>query len=156
MSRAHPNPIVAEAYTRRLEQARDTGDDPDLRNRIREGYKSRCDGREPYDWQLNATEAVMRGIDTTVVAGTGAGKSEPFIMPTLAGSTRTTVIISPLKNLEEDQVRDIAYLKSSVLKWIQQSRFEKLNIKVVVVNADTMKNQPRLKEVRLRCSSSVR
>ena len=105
MPSAHPNPVVAEVYTRRLEQARETGDNADLRDRIREGYKSRCDGREPYDWQLNVAEAVMRGLDTTVVAGTGAGKSEPFIMPTLAGSTRTTVIISPLKNLEEDQVR---------------------------------------------------
>jgi ATP-dependent helicase YprA (DUF1998 family) len=31
-------------------------------------------GRIPYEWQLDAAEALILGLDCVVVAGTGAGK----------------------------------------------------------------------------------
>jgi ATP-dependent helicase YprA (DUF1998 family) len=40
-------------------------------------------GRIPYDWQLDAAEALILGLDCVVVAGTGAGKTIPFMLPLL-------------------------------------------------------------------------
>ncbi|PCH42383.1 acetyl-CoA synthetase-like protein [Wolfiporia cocos MD-104 SS10] len=63
----------------------------------------------PYDWQLDVTEALLLGLDTIVIAGTGAGKTMPFSMPFLLEENREKiiVIISPLDQLEEDQVSDM-------------------------------------------------
>ena len=32
-------------------------------------------GNNPYDWQLNVTEAIILGLDSIVIAGTGSGKT---------------------------------------------------------------------------------
>ena len=37
----------------------------------------------PYSWQLDVTEAIFLGLDPVVIAGTGAGKTMPFMMPLL-------------------------------------------------------------------------
>src|SRR5712691_5369431 len=39
------------------------------------------DGRIPYDWQLDAAEALVLGLDCVMIAGTGAGKTIPFMLP---------------------------------------------------------------------------
>ncbi|KAF8577684.1 hypothetical protein K439DRAFT_1297543, partial [Ramaria rubella] len=59
----------------------------------------------PYPWQLDVGEALTLGLDCAVIAGTGASKTLPFIMPILADSTKsnTVLVISPLNVLEEDQ-----------------------------------------------------
>ncbi|PSS06546.1 hypothetical protein PHLCEN_2v3676 [Hermanssonia centrifuga] len=69
--------------------------------------KDRCDGKTPYDWQLDVTEAVLLGLDSIVVAGTGAGKTMPFVMPLLADTTgkKKIIIVSPLDALERDQAQ---------------------------------------------------
>jgi ATP-dependent helicase YprA (DUF1998 family) len=46
------------------------------------------------------------GLDSIVIAGTGSGKTMPFMMPLLMDPTKKIIIISPLKVLQLDQVRD--------------------------------------------------
>jgi bloom syndrome protein len=41
-----------------------------------------------------------------VIAGTGSGKTMPFMMLLLMDPTKKIIIISPLKVLQLDQVRD--------------------------------------------------
>jgi len=36
-----------------------------------------------WQWQLDVTEAILLGLDSVVMAGTGAGKTMPFMMPLL-------------------------------------------------------------------------
>ncbi|EMD34592.1 hypothetical protein CERSUDRAFT_75551 [Gelatoporia subvermispora B] len=47
----------------------------ETRQRMADGFRDECDGKEPYTWQLDAAEAVLLGLDCLVVAGTGAGKT---------------------------------------------------------------------------------
>ena len=63
------------------------------------------DGRIPYDWQLDAAESLILGLDC-VIAGTGAGKTIPFVLPLFAQDSRDklVLIISPLNALKTDQV----------------------------------------------------
>ena len=42
-------------------------------------------GRILYDWQLDAAKALILGLDCVVVAGTGAGKTIPFMLPLCYG-----------------------------------------------------------------------
>lgn len=89
----------------------------ETRQRMADGFRDACDGKEPYTWQLDAAEAVLLGLDCLVVAGTGAGKTYPFVMPLLADSTKSkkVIIISPLNDLEADQVRHICNASRHVL-----------------------------------------
>ena len=63
-------------------------------------------GKTPYDWQLDVTEAILLGLDSMVIAGTGSGKTIPFMLPLLAHPEKMVIIISPLKVLQRDQVCD--------------------------------------------------
>lgn len=36
---------------------------------------------KPYDWQIDVAEALVLGLDATVIAGTGSGKKLPWAMP---------------------------------------------------------------------------
>lgn len=71
----------------------------DINSLFREGF-----GKDPYDWQLDVTEAILLGLDSVVIAGTGAGKTMPFMMPLLLDKKKKAIIVSPLKVLQEDQV----------------------------------------------------
>jgi ATP-dependent helicase YprA (DUF1998 family) len=73
---------------------------------ITSAFKNAFDGLEPYNWQLDICEALLLGLDCIVIAGTGAGKTMPFIMPLLVDPTnkKMVIIISPLNALEHDQV----------------------------------------------------
>jgi ATP-dependent helicase YprA (DUF1998 family) len=66
-------------------------------------------GTDPYSWQLDVTEAILLGLDSVVIAGTGAGKTMPFMMPLLLDKKKRVIIISPLKVLQEDQVSSCLY-----------------------------------------------
>ncbi|KAJ3766134.1 hypothetical protein FB446DRAFT_654236, partial [Lentinula raphanica] len=55
--------------------------------------------------QLDTAEALLLGLDCSVIAGTGAGKTMPFVMPLLIEPTKHVIIISPLNALEEDQAK---------------------------------------------------
>ena len=73
------------------------------RSTITRLFKARS-GKTPYDWQLDVAEAILLGLDSTVIAGTGSGKTIPFMLPLLAHPEKITIIISPLKVLQRDQV----------------------------------------------------
>ncbi|KAJ3483954.1 hypothetical protein NLJ89_g12020 [Agrocybe chaxingu] len=78
-------------------------------------------GADPRDWQLDVAEAILLGLDSVVIAGTGAGKTIPFMLPLLLDEKKKVVVISPLKVLQEDQA----------------DRFKKLKLAAVAVNGDT-------------------
>ena len=63
-----------------------------------------AEGYAPHEWQLDVVEALYLGIDTIVIAGTGAGKTLPFVLSHLVIKDKTSIIISPLNALEENQV----------------------------------------------------
>jgi ATP-dependent helicase YprA (DUF1998 family) len=69
-------------------------------------FKKAFNGLKPYDWQLDVTEAILLGLDCAAIAGTGSGKTMPFLMPLLVDKTKKkmVIVISPLNDLEEDQV----------------------------------------------------
>jgi bloom syndrome protein len=56
-------------------------------------------GSNPYEWQLDVTEAILLGLDSVVIAGTSSGKTIPFMLPLLLDDKKKIVIISPLKVL---------------------------------------------------------
>jgi ATP-dependent helicase YprA (DUF1998 family) len=64
------------------------------------------DGRLPYDWQLDAAESLVLGLDCVVIAGTGAEKTISFALPLFMHDSwdKLVLIISPLNALETDQV----------------------------------------------------
>jgi ATP-dependent helicase YprA (DUF1998 family) len=76
------------------------------REEIRKSFKTAFNGKDPYDWQVDICEALLLGVDCIVIAGTGAGKMMPFVMPLLMDKTlrKFAVVILPLNELENDQV----------------------------------------------------
>ncbi|KAF5314200.1 hypothetical protein D9758_018840 [Tetrapyrgos nigripes] len=76
------------------------------RTLLHEEFKKRLPGMEPYEWQLDVSEALFLGLDCTVIAGTGSGKTMPFVMLLFAAKDKDMVIIiSPLNALEAQDVR---------------------------------------------------
>jgi len=65
-----------------------------------------CPTITPYDWQLDLAEALILGLDATVIAGTGSGKTLPWALPLLLEQNRDKIclVISPLNELEADHV----------------------------------------------------
>ncbi|KAI0688349.1 hypothetical protein BC835DRAFT_1284786, partial [Cytidiella melzeri] len=75
------------------------------RSRVRHEIGARCHGRVPYWYQEDVAEAFHLELDVAIVAGTGFGKTLPFVMPLLVEESGSKVIIvSPLNALERDQV----------------------------------------------------
>ena len=72
-------------------------------------FYERTNGLKPYEWQLDVAEALILGLDCLLIAGTGAGKSMPFVMPLFILPDKMVIIISPLNTLEEDQVHLTIY-----------------------------------------------
>jgi ATP-dependent helicase YprA (DUF1998 family) len=102
---------IARSY-RVLEKARhkalkkDGYNSESTRRRLTELFLEHFDGAEPWSWQLDVTEAILLGVDSLVIAGTGSGKTMPFMimMPLILDPTKKALIISPLKVLQADQV----------------------------------------------------
>jgi len=55
-------------------------------------------GKDPYDGQLDVMEIILLGLDSVVIAGTGAGKTMPFMMPLLLNKSKKVIIISPTQD----------------------------------------------------------
>ena len=96
-----------------LEEAREAArsdngyDSQAVRSVIEQKFQDLYHGNRPYDWQLDVTEALILGRDCIAIAGTGSGKTMPFGMPFSHPSyrDRTVLILSPLNELEAEQVR---------------------------------------------------
>ncbi|TEB27983.1 P-loop containing nucleoside triphosphate hydrolase protein, partial [Coprinellus micaceus] len=83
-------------------------------------------GKPAQPWQLDVAEAAgFLGLNTVVIAGTGAGKSTPFVLPALKNRDVKVLLISPLKALQDDQA----------------ARFEALGVSSAVVNGDTWSDE---------------
>ncbi|PIL35264.1 transporter [Ganoderma sinense ZZ0214-1] len=93
------------------------------RKTMSDRFSSCTDGKKPYKWQLDVAEAFLLGLDCVVIAGTGAGKTIPYLLPLLLpeSAKRTIPVISPLKALQRDQA----------------TRFRNLGVSAVPVNRDT-------------------
>jgi len=103
------NPEQARSY-QNLEAARKLAsenhgyDSASMCKQLKDAFRIRTEGHEPFKWQLDAAEAFLLGLDCLIVAGTGAGKTLPFVMPAFIEPKKTYIMISPLNALEEDQV----------------------------------------------------
>lgn len=85
----------------------------------------RCDHKPPYPWQLDAAEAFHLGLDCVIIAGTGSGKSLPFVMPSMLkiNLQKVLVVLSPLNALEVDQAGEFNtfhYAKLTCIHFIDQ------------------------------------
>jgi len=59
----------------------------------------------PEEWQAHLIQRVQQGYDSIFCAGTGYGKSLVFEgIAALGGKRKVTIVISPLKSLQKDQV----------------------------------------------------
>jgi ATP-dependent helicase YprA (DUF1998 family) len=76
------------------------------RAKLRNEFLERNNGMVAHEWQIDMGEALLLGLDCSLIAGTGAGKTMPFVMPLFVESDKIIIIISPLNALEVDQVRD--------------------------------------------------
>ena len=45
-------------------------------------------GNDPYDWQIDVSEAMILRLDAIVIAGTGSEKTMPFMMPLLIDTSK--------------------------------------------------------------------
>jgi len=61
-------------------------------------------GRKPFEWQLDAAAALLRGEDLVLDVGTGSGKTLVFALPLLLSDTDVIIVVSPLSALMIDQV----------------------------------------------------
>jgi bloom syndrome protein len=81
-------------------------DSGDTRRKLQSLFSERFgSGAEPYQWQLDVTEATLLGLDSVVIAGTGSGKTIPFMLPLLLNPDKMALVLSPLKVLQRDQVK---------------------------------------------------
>src|SRR5262245_33265685 len=87
-----------------------------MRKAIEKSFADAFDGKAPYDWQVNVTEALLLGLDCVIIAGTGAGKTMPFGMPLLMDQLKKkiVIIISPLNELEREQVSLFPYVRCQI------------------------------------------
>ncbi|EPS93212.1 hypothetical protein FOMPIDRAFT_1056168 [Fomitopsis schrenkii] len=96
------------------------------RRTIRGPASDALGGKEPYKWQVDVCEAMLLGLDCIVIAGTGAGKTMPFVMPLLVDETKQkmVLVISPLNELEQDQAK----------------RFRDMGVTATAINRDVYTN----------------
>ncbi|KAJ7304699.1 hypothetical protein DFH08DRAFT_638747, partial [Mycena albidolilacea] len=93
--------------------------------KLRNEFLERNNGMVAHEWQIDMGEALLLGLDCSLIAGTGASKTMPFVMPLFVESDKIIIIISPLNALEVDQA----------------SRFRKMGLSAVAVNGDTYSNE---------------
>ncbi|OJA17298.1 hypothetical protein AZE42_11756 [Rhizopogon vesiculosus] len=77
---------------------------------------------EAREWQLDAAEAFLSGLNCTILAGTGFGKSLPFTMPSFMKTDDVLIILAPLNSLEEED---------------QARRCDKMGLSAIAVNHET-------------------
>jgi len=86
-----------------------------MRSDLKSIFRDRF-GKDPYERQLDVTEAILLGLDSVVIVGTGAGKTMPFMIPLLLDDKKKVIIISLLKILQADQCSIIINFCELILK----------------------------------------
>ncbi|KAI0630350.1 P-loop containing nucleoside triphosphate hydrolase protein [Trametes polyzona] len=127
------------------------------RKKLIEEFGARTGRKTPYDWQLDVAEALLLGVDCIVIAGTGSGKTMPFVMPAFIESEKIYFILSPLNALEKDQAHRFAALgvRAAVLNGTTYSSallkdIESFKYRIVLTSPEMRKNN----EVRKVMSSA--
>ncbi|KAF8871113.1 hypothetical protein BD779DRAFT_1398149, partial [Infundibulicybe gibba] len=72
-------------------------DSTQTRSILHSEFLRRNPGLSAYEWQVDVAEALLLlllGLDCSVIAGTGAGKTSPFVMPLFIEVEKVIVIIS--------------------------------------------------------------
>ncbi|KAF8214786.1 hypothetical protein K438DRAFT_1562614 [Mycena galopus ATCC 62051] len=72
---------------------------------LRNEFSKRNNGMQAHEWPVDVAEAIILGLDVTLIAGTGTGKTMPFVVPLFVETEKIVLIVSPLNALEADQVR---------------------------------------------------
>ncbi|KAI0756499.1 P-loop containing nucleoside triphosphate hydrolase protein [Daedaleopsis nitida] len=133
-----------------------------VRSKMTRIFEERMDGKSPHPWQLDVAEALLLGLDCTVIAGTGCGKTMPFVMPTFVEDKKIYFVISPLNALEADQVLRFANLKvpaaavngetykESLLEEIEQGKYR------IVLTSPEMTEHPKFRELISKPKFAVR
>ena len=112
-------------------------------NQLHTEFSKQNEGMVAYEWQIDVLEALLLGLDCSVIAGTGAGKTMPFVMPLFIESEKIMIVISPLNALEEDQVMHFPSEGDWMVTFLlvkQASQFVKMGPSAVAVNGDTYNN----------------
>ena len=73
---------------------------------------------EPYDWQIDVAKALLLGLDSIIIAGTGSGKTIPFMLPVLIHPEKMIITLSPLKVLQRDQVKSSYTLRLQIVYYV--------------------------------------
>lgn len=81
-------------------------------DKLREDTRNRT-GKDPTWWQLQAAQTVIQRRDCVVSAGTGSGKTLPFVMPLFYDDGLVAVILSPLTALANEQVDNLVFSQLS-------------------------------------------
>ncbi|KAF9786098.1 hypothetical protein BJ322DRAFT_994469, partial [Thelephora terrestris] len=68
-------------------------DAEETRASLAAAVKSVFNGNEPREFQLDIAEALVLGLDVTTIAGTGSGKTLPWVMPLLSEENKAKTIL---------------------------------------------------------------
>ncbi|KAF7326134.1 Bloom syndrome [Mycena kentingensis (nom. inval.)] len=96
------------------------------RETMNSAFKAKMDS-DAHPWQLDVAEALLLKLDCIVIAGTGSGKTIPFMLPFLLPQNKgkMALIISPLLSLQAEQA----------------ARFNRVGIPAVAVNHHTLNKE---------------
>ncbi|KAJ7234563.1 P-loop containing nucleoside triphosphate hydrolase protein [Mycena rebaudengoi] len=97
-----------------------------IRAKIRNDFAACNLGKTAHKWQIDIGEALELGLDCSLLAGTGAGKTTPFLFPLFTNPDKIVIIISPLNALEEDQA---------------SKQFEEMGISAAAINGETYNDE---------------
>ncbi|THH14004.1 hypothetical protein EUX98_g9658 [Antrodiella citrinella] len=112
---------LSKANLARARLAKRGYDSSKVRTAMSKRFKQRSKGKVAREWQLDAAESILLGLDAVVLAGTGTGKTAAYMLPLLLPETagKVLIVIEPLVALQRDQVR----------------RFKKMGIPALAVNS---------------------
>ena len=98
-------------------------------------YTVTAGAKVPCQMQLESILPVMSNLNSLVNAGTGLGKTICMVLPVLLDPTSITLIISPLKLLQMNQVYPCQDISDCVT---QVTEFAQFSVDVQCINSDTL------------------
>ena len=91
--------LLSAARTAAASSASQKYDSQQTRATIIKKFAEVFENKQPYDWQVDACEALLLELDCIVIAGTGAGKTFLFAMPLLMDMTCRKMVIVIIRHL---------------------------------------------------------